>query len=46
MAGPGDDHQATITGESILDALPGPLIDEQAVPQHRGRSFALDAYGQ
>ena len=46
VARTGDDDQAPVASESVLDTLPGPLIDEQAVPQHGRRSVAAHAHGQ
>jgi hypothetical protein len=46
MAGPGDDDQAAVASELVLDALPGAVIDEEAVPEHCGRSLAQHAHSQ
>jgi hypothetical protein len=32
MSRPRDDHEAAVAGESLLDAMPGTVVDEQTVP--------------
>jgi len=42
----GDDDQAALRGQLVLHPAPGPFVNEQAVPQHRGRPLPNHPDGQ